>query len=79
MSILDREVATYYDRLPELLDDAGNGKYVLIKGREILGVFGERSEALQVGHVRFLDESFLVKQILPEEQIRAFTRDLQVG
>lgn len=59
------ELTTYRDRLPELMRDAG--KYVLIKGRDVVGIYPDRQGALSEAVARFRGEPVLVKQIVEEE------------
>jgi hypothetical protein len=44
-SSLDREIATYTGKLPEL--QMQSGKFVLIKGDEVAGVFNSYRDALK--------------------------------
>jgi hypothetical protein len=60
-------LVTYRDRLPELLAD--EGRYVLIKGRSVIGLFDDREEALREAVSRFRAEPVLVKQIRAREPI----------
>lgn len=69
------ELATYERKLPELLSDAG--RFVLIKGSEIVGLFDSYQDAVTSGYQRFDLDEFFVKQIAPTEQIAFFTRDLE--
>ena len=61
------ELTTYRDLLDSLLADAG--KYVAIKGREIIGIYGDFDAAVEAAF-RFAPESVLVKQIVEKEPIR---------
>ena len=61
------ELTTYRDHLDALLADAG--KYVAIKGREIIGIYEDLDSAVEVAF-RFAPESVLVKQIVEKEPIR---------
>jgi hypothetical protein len=61
------ELVTFRDHLQELLRD--EGKYVLIKGREVIGIYGRREEALREAVSRFQDAPVLVKQIVAKELI----------
>jgi hypothetical protein len=61
------ELVTYRDRLRELLKD--KGKFVLIKGHEVIGIYGSREEALQQAVDRFRDAPVLVKQIVAKEPV----------
>ena len=56
---LMEELVTYRDHLKDLLRD--EGKYVVIKGREVIGIFAERGDALCEAAIRFGDQPVLVK------------------
>jgi hypothetical protein len=59
------ELAAYHRKLPELLGDAG--RFVLIKGDEVIGVFDSYQDAVTSGYERFELDLFFVKQIrLPQ-------------
>ena len=73
-AVFEKELATYNEKLPELQRDSG--KFVLIKGDKIEGIFDTYADALNVGYERFNLEPFFVKQIAPAEQILHFTRDI---
>lgn len=70
---LEMETATYIGRLNELLPD--EGKYVLIHGEEIAGVWETYEDALQAGYQTFALSPFLVKRIEGAETVQNFTRD----
>ena len=55
------------------------GKYVLIKGEEVLGFFDSLESAFNEGTARFRLDLFFVKQILPEEVVNVsfFGKQLQ--
>ncbi len=44
------------------------GKFVLVKGSELIGVFYNAETALTEGAKKFGAESFLVRQLNPEEK-----------
>ena len=71
---LEKELSTYDANLIDLLANAG--KYVLISGEKIAGVFETYEEALQAGYEKYDLEPFLVKQINRAEPIYYFSRDL---
>jgi hypothetical protein len=73
---LQKEVETYNAKLPELLSSIG--KFVLIKGTEIEGIYDTYADALKIGYERFKLEPFMVKQIAPAEQVQFFTRELDL-
>lgn len=76
-SNFEKELATYTAKLPELQQQSG--KFVLIKGDNVEGVFDSYSDALKFGYERFKLDPFLVKQIAPSERILYFTRDLETA
>jgi len=73
---LEREVKTYKDKLPEL--QANEGKFVLICGDEVVGIFDSYQDALSAGYDRCGINPFLVKQISTVEVLASFTRDLDL-
>ena len=54
------------------------GKFAVISGKELLGVYSTYDDALQIGYERYNLTPFLVKKISAVEQINFFTRDLPV-
>jgi hypothetical protein len=67
MTQLERELATYRRELPGLLRDAG--RFVLIRGDDVVGVFGTHEEALDAGYERYdVGSRFLVKRIDSREK-----------
>ncbi len=75
MSNLNTELNTYKDALPTLLGQIG--KYVVIKGQEIVGIYDSYEDALKFGYGKFNLDPFLVKRIAPSEQVSFFTRDFR--
>lgn len=69
---LERELATYREKLPELVQH--EGQYVLIHGDSVADVFATYQDALRQGYRRFGLEPFLVKQILSTERIHYVAR-----
>lgn len=74
---LQTEIDTYNAKLPELLGSVG--KFVVIKGAQIEGIYDTYGDALKIGYERFGLEPFFVKQIAPSEQIHFFTRELDLA
>jgi hypothetical protein len=70
---LETELKTYADHLVELIPQAG--KFVLIRGAEVVGTFDTYADALKAGYTKFQLEPFLVKQIAPAERVMSFSRD----
>ena len=58
---LQRELQTYERQRAALL--AHEGKFVLIHGEDVSGVFDEYIDALRAGYERFGFERFLVREI----------------
>ena len=71
---LATELQTYEAKLPGLTPEAG--KFVLIKGTNVVDVFGDYEDALKAGYERFGLEPFLVKKIEAVETVHHFTRDV---
>lgn len=71
---LDTELATYERELPSLL--ASEGKFVLIQGDQVIGVYDTYRDAVQSGYDRCGLTPFLVKRIQIIEQIQYFTRPI---
>jgi hypothetical protein len=72
---LEKELATYHGLLPSL--SAEDGRFALIAGDKLLGVFDTYTDALSEGYrIRGLDP-FLVKKISAVEVAAFFTRDLR--
>ena len=68
LAALAEERATFIDRLPELVK-RHEGQFVLIKGQNVVGVFSDRSAALQEGYRRFGIVPFLVRQVAASEPV----------
>lgn len=63
---LGAEYAYYLSRKPELLRES-RGKYALIKGRELAGIFETEEDALERGTRRYGESPFLIVRIDEEE------------
>jgi hypothetical protein len=73
---LEIEMATYHAHLMDLLQH--EGKYVVIKGDEILGhPHDTLDDALGAGYDAYGLVPFLVKKISRVEEIHHFSRDLR--
>jgi hypothetical protein len=66
---LTEELITYKENLSKLLPR--EGAFVLIKGREVIGVYGAPEDALAVALDRFKDQRVLIKQIVAKEPIHS--------
>jgi len=60
--MLETECA-YFDRLQPSFLTVYPGKFVLIKGEELISVFDTFDDALQEGAKRFGSESFLIRRV----------------
>jgi len=69
---LEVELVTYREKLPEL--QAQSGKFALVHGKDIVGVYGTYEDALNEGYQKFGLNPFLVRQIQAVEQVQFITR-----
>ena len=63
LQTLAAEIHTYFRELPRLLDDGGEGKFVVIKGDELFGTWDTHLDAIQHGRDKFEREPFLAQRI----------------
>jgi hypothetical protein len=68
LAVMKEEITTFQNHLPQLLREQA-GRFVLIKGADILGTFPDRSAALREGYRRFGVVPFLVRQIADPEPV----------
>lgn len=73
---LEKELETFRANVQDWLS-VNNGKYVVISGTEVLGIFGDYSDALQHGYSKCGLTPFLVKKIEAIETTQRFTRNLR--
>ena len=71
---LSLELETFEKLKPKLLAD--EGKYAVIKGDVLLGVYSNYEDALKIGYEKSGLEPFLVKKISAIEPVNYFTRDV---
>jgi hypothetical protein len=64
---LEREMQTYTEKLPELLDR--EGKYVLIHEDQVAGTYDPWADAIQIGYDKYGLQPFLVKEIAAVEPV----------
>jgi hypothetical protein len=65
--MLEKEREFFKKNLPELLAKS-NGRIVLIKGEELIGIYNTPEEALSEGARRFGLQSFLVRTIAEKQE-----------
>jgi len=66
---LAEEWETYRREVGRLLAEGNEGRYILIKGKEIIGIWDTRDEAFATADQRFPRQPFLVHQIQERERI----------
>jgi hypothetical protein len=74
MMALETEIETYRTHLQELLPH--EGKFVLIHGLEVIGVYGTYEDALKIGYEKFGLNPFMVKRIQATEQAQFVSRNI---
>ena len=72
---LKTELDTYLRHKDELVRES-EGKYVVVHGDEVVGVWDTYEDALRAGYEKVGLEPFLVKQVRSIEQVHFFFRDL---
>jgi hypothetical protein len=70
--ILKTELETYQRELPTLL--ANEGRFVVVQGNTVEGVYESYSDALALGYKKFGLRPFLVKKIAATEVASFITR-----
>ena len=73
---LNRELETYRRELPNWLAQGMEGRFVLIHGDQVIGIWDQWDEALRQGYERFLHEPFLTKEIVQSEKPLYFSRNV---
>jgi len=73
-NVLAIETKFFESKLPELVR-TDVGRYVLIKGEEIKGVFESQWDAIKAGYEKFKGDAFFVKQILAVQQPLNFSNN----
>ena len=71
---LETELQTYESTREQLLRE--QGKYVLIQGRRVLGVYVAYEDALKAGYEKAGKGDFLVKKIEATETVHLINRAL---
>ena len=72
---LDTELRTYEQNRDHLLLTA-EGKFVLIRKSQVIGVYDSKMDAIAAGYQQFGNVPFLVKQIVKVEAPQNFTSNL---
>lgn len=74
---LETELATYRKMLPEWSGE--QGRFALIAGDKVLGIFDTYNDALTTGYAKRGLDPFLVKQIATIEVTANFTRSMRTS
>ena len=75
---LERELDTFRRELPQLMGDPINrGKFALVNGDSVAGLFPDFDAALAAGYEQFGLEPFLVKEVTNQEKPGFFSRNLR--
>jgi hypothetical protein len=73
--LLESEIQTYEKNRERLLGEA-EGKFVLIRDDEVVGVFESKADAISQGYRQFGNVPFLVKQIVRIEVPQDYVSNL---
>jgi len=70
---LEQELETYRKKLAEL--QANEGKFVLIRGDQVIDTYSTYEDAIKEGYTKFgVNSPFLVKQIQAIQQVQFISR-----
>lgn len=73
--MLQEEIRTYRRELPRLLERGQEGKFALIKGKEVVSVWDTFSDAMQAGCDKFGMDTFLAQPIDEQDLTRVFPKE----
>jgi hypothetical protein len=68
-SPIRQEWETYRRELPRLLNEGLEGKFALVKGVEVIGIFATFGEGLQAGRHKYGTQPFLIQPIREREPL----------
>lgn len=69
---LEKEIETYKSKLTQF--SASEGKFVLIHGEDVMGIFDTYADAIKEGYEKLGLKPFLVKQIQAIERVQFVSR-----
>jgi hypothetical protein len=75
---LEREMIAYRRELPRLLEAGEEGRYALLKGDTLLGVWDTQADALSAGRERFGLEAVCVKRVDARDVLRLARLEAEV-
>jgi len=64
----EREWATFCREYPRLVAEGHKGRWALVRGESLVGVFDSEDEAFDAGYEQFGLNSFMVQPITTEER-----------
>jgi len=70
--MLEKEEKAFEQNLPELLK-TDLGKFVLVKGDKIIGVYSVIADALSSGYEKYKEQPFFIRQVSLTQQPLDFT------
>jgi hypothetical protein len=73
--ILGTEIQTYEQQRENLLGTS-EGKFVLVHGTQVVGIFDSKMDAIAAGYQQFGNVPFLVKQVEKIETPQSFVTNL---
>ena len=76
--MLEQE-SDYFDTIRMELLAKSPGEYVLIHGRELIGVFKCEEDALRRGYQLYGNSPFLVKEIVEFDEVLDFTHNFLIS
>ena len=74
-NVLSKETEIYNKNKASLLK-TDSGKFVLIKGNDIIGIYDTKNDAIKMGIEKFDNSPFLVKKITEKEEVINFTYNM---
>ncbi len=77
--MFEQELKTLKENLPSLKQVNPQGGFVVIKDKEILGVWLNRQDALKQGIEKYGNQPFLVRDINEQNTVLNFSKPLVFG
>jgi hypothetical protein len=74
---LEKELEKYERERSGWLAQGFAGRYAVIHGEEVVGIFDGLGDALRAGYDRFLNEPFLVREIREHDKTHSTSRSLR--
>jgi hypothetical protein len=77
-TVFEQELATFNARRAQLIAEHGEGKFAVVHGDDILGVWDTYEDALSAAYEKCgIDKPFMVKRVEGSDGLQFFTRDLK--